>query len=49
MAGILNGNNSGVIYMQLTAFLWKLEDRKQSLDSNNAAFTEKKKKKSLNP
>lgn len=21
MAGILNGNNSGVIYMQLTAFL----------------------------
>ena len=47
MAGILNGNNSGVIYMQLTAFLWKLEDRKQSLDSNNAAFTEKKKKKIL--
>lgn len=45
MAGILNGNNSVVIYMQLTAFLWKLEDRKQSIDSNNAAFTKKKKKK----
>ena len=44
MAGILNGNNSVVIYMQLTAFLWKLEDRKQSIDSNNAAFTKKKKK-----
>ena len=51
MAGILNGNSSVVIYMQLTAFLWKLEDSKQSLDSNNAAFTKKKKKKknSLNP